>query len=92
MALRMTPNQAQTLAFNALGFLANSEGALQRLMDQSGLDIGTLKDRVGDADMQVSLLDFLLSDEELLTGFCDESSTDPRSVHIARHILSGEHE
>jgi hypothetical protein len=90
MALRMTPDQAQTLALKALAFLANSEGALQRLMDQSGLDVGTLKARVGDADMQVSLLDFLLSDEELLTNFCDEDSTDSRTVHLARHVLNGE--
>ena len=92
MALRMTPDQAQTLALKALAFLANSEGALQRLMDQSGLDVGTLKERVGDADMQVSLLDFLLSDEELLTGFCDVDSTDPKTVHMARYVLGGSHE
>jgi len=92
MALRMTPDQAQTLALKALAFLANSEGALQRLMDQSGLDVGTLKDRIGEADMQASLLDFLLSDEELLTGFCGEDSTDPKDVHMARRVLGGAHE
>ena len=92
MALRMTPDQAQMLALKALGFLANSEGALQRLMDQSGLDVGTLRARAGDHDMQASVLDFLLSDEELLAGFCDEDSTDPKAVHMALHILNGEHE
>ena len=92
MALRMTPDQAHTLALKALAYLVNSEGALQRLMDQSGLDVGTLKDRAGDADMQASLLDFLLSDEELLMGFCDEDSTDPRTLHLARHLLGGGHE
>lgn len=92
MALRMSPDQAQTLALKALAFLVNSEGALQRLMDQSGLDVGSLKARVGDVDMQVSLLDFLLSDEELLTGFCDADSTDPKAVHMARYVLGGSHE
>jgi hypothetical protein len=92
MAARMSPDQAQTLALKALAFLANSEGALQRLMDQSGLNVDTLKGRAADTDLQVSVLDFLLSDEELLTGFCDEDSADPRAVHMARHVLSGSHE
>ncbi|MBV9045911.1 MAG: DUF3572 family protein [Alphaproteobacteria bacterium] len=76
------------MALKALGILASSEGALQRLMDQSGLDAGTLRDHAGDPDMLASLLDFLLSDEELLTGFCDQDSIDPKAVHLARHMLA----
>ena len=92
MPQRMTPDHAQTMALKVLAFLANSDGALQRLMDQSGLDVGTLKARAGDADMQVSLLDFLLSDEELLTAFCDVESVNSKAIHMARHVLDGAHE
>jgi hypothetical protein len=88
----MNPDQAQTLALKALSYLANSEGALQRLMDQSGMDLGTLRARAGDEDMQTSILDFLLSDEELLTGFCDEESVDSKAVHMACHVLGGAYE
>lgn len=89
MRTSMTPDAAQTLALKALGFLANSEGALDRLMEQSGVDRGTLRERAGDADMLTSLLDFLLADEGLLVSFCEEESIDPRAVHMARHVLSG---
>jgi hypothetical protein len=89
MRAQMTPVNAQTLALKALGFLANSDDALQRLMDQSGLDVGTLKDRAGDRDTLASLLDFLLADEQLLMDFCDQESIEPKSVHIAQHMLAG---
>jgi hypothetical protein len=92
MAFPMTPDRAQTLALKALGFLANSEGSLQRLMDQSGLDLDALRARAGDADMQASILDFLLCDEQLLAGFCDTESCTSRDVHMARHVLGGGHE
>ncbi len=85
----MTFDRAQTLALKALAFLANSDGALQRMMDQSGLDLGTLRARADDAEFQAGLLDFLLSDEALLTGFCTDESTDSRDIHMARHVLSG---
>ena len=92
MPQRMTPDHAKTMALKVLAFLANSEGALLCLMDQSGLDVGTLKARAGDADMQVSLLDFLLSDEELLTAFCDAESVDSKAIHMARYVLDSAYE
>ncbi len=85
----MTPDRAQTLAFKALGFVAGSDGALDRLMELSGLDRGTLRERAGEPEMLVSLLDFLLADEGLLVDFCHGESIDPKDVHLARHVLEG---
>ncbi len=83
----MNPERAQTLALRALAFLANSEGALERLLDQSGLDSSTLRDRADDPEFLVSLLDFLLVNEGLLVDFCHDESVDAKSLHMARHIL-----
>ncbi|MEI9993858.1 MAG: DUF3572 domain-containing protein [Rhizomicrobium sp.] len=85
----MKPQIAQTLALKALGFIADSDGALERLMEQSGLDLGALRKRAGDSDMLASILDFLLADEDLLVGFCGAESLDPRQIHLARHVLGG---
>lgn len=89
MALRMNPDDAQTLALKALGFVATSEGVLDRLMELSGLDLGTLRAKAGEPEILASLLDFLLADEGLLVDFCHEESIDPKEVHMARHVLGG---
>ncbi len=85
----MTLETAQTIALKALGFVAGSEGALDRLMELSGLDRLTLRDRAGETEVLASLLDFLLSDEQLLVDFCNGESLDPKAVHMARHLLGG---
>jgi uncharacterized protein DUF3572 len=85
----MTPDVAQTIALKALGFVANSEGALDRLMELSGLDRLTLRERAGEPEVLASLLDFLLMDEGLLVDFCRDESLDPKDVHMARHLLGG---
>jgi hypothetical protein len=85
----MTADGAETLALQALGFIATADGALQRLMDQSGLDREELRTRATDPILQVALLDFLLSNEALLIDFCETASVDAEAVHMARHILGG---
>jgi hypothetical protein len=89
MANRMSPDGAHTIALKALGFIATSEGALDRLMDLSGLDRETLRERAGEPEVLASLLDFLLQDEGLLVDFCQDESVDPKDVHMARHLLGG---
>ena len=81
-------DQAATVALNVLAFLANSSGALERLMEQSGLDSGTVRDRAAEVDFQVAILDFLLANEELLIDFCETTRTEPQTVRLAAHKLS----
>ena len=89
MRARMNLESAQTIALKALGFIANSEGALDRLMELSGLDRLTLRERAAEPEVLASLLDFLLQDEGLLVDFCQDESVDPKDVHMARHLLGG---
>ena len=86
---RMNPQDAQTVALKALSFIANCDGALERLMELSGLDGQTLRAQAAEPEFLTSLLDFLLADEGLLVGFCDAESVDSKAVHMARHILGG---
>jgi hypothetical protein len=89
MRSRMTSEDAQTLALKALSFVINSDGALERLMELSGLDPVTLRERAAEPEILTSLLDFLLADEGLLVDFCHGESVDPKDVHMARHLLGG---
>jgi hypothetical protein len=85
----MTPDRAAVLALDALTFLAADPDAFGRFADQSGLDPNSVRARAQERDFLVSVLDFMLADEQFLAAFCDEGSGDPKAVHMARYVLGG---
>ena len=89
MAAKPTPDQAATLALKALGYLVNFEPELSRFMELSGAAPGTLRDRADEPEFLSAVLGFLLANEELLVRFCDDTSVDARTVHLAQHVLAG---
>lgn len=89
MRAAMTHDLAATLGLNGLAFLVDCGPALDRFFDLTGVRPAELRARADEPDFLVSVLDFLLSDEELLTRFCSEFQADVRAVHMARHTLSG---
>jgi hypothetical protein len=89
MALKPTPDHAATIALKALGYLADFEQELNRFLDLSGASAETLRARIEEPEFLGAVLDFLLTHEELLVGFCDATSIPARDVHMARHVLAG---
>lgn len=87
---RTNPQDAETLALNVLGFLAESPEAMERLVIQSGLDLTTIRKRAADRDFLAAVVDFLMTNEELLVDFCESRRIDARRVHMAAHQLGGE--
>ena len=83
------PEDAETTALNALGFLADSPRALEAFMAQSGVDITAIKARAADSDFLMAVLDFLMANEELLVDFCETRRIDPKAVQMALHTLGG---
>ena len=86
---RMTEEYAATLALRALVFLAGAPDDMDRFLGGSGLDPITLRARADEPELQVAILDFLLTNEPLLIAFCDQDSIQARDVHMARHVLGG---
>jgi hypothetical protein len=86
----MTPERAEVLALEGLGWLAGQEDGIQRFLTQSGIDAETLRDAAGSTGMNVAMLDFLLGHEDMLLPFCESLSITPKDVHLARHVLGGE--
>jgi hypothetical protein len=86
---RTTPEVAETIALNALGYLAESPESLERLMNQSGLDSTTIRQRAAERDFLAAVLDFLMANEELLIDFCRDRQIDHQSVQMACHVLGG---
>ena len=85
----MTPEKAEILAFETLGWLAGEPEDLQKFLNISGLDAAALRDAAGSPEMSVAILDYLLAHEELLLRFCDFADAKPKDLHLARHVLGG---
>jgi hypothetical protein len=86
----MTPENAEILALEGLGWLAGDQEAIQRFLDVSGSDGADLRAAAGSPGTAVAVLDFLLANEELLVRFCDDAEVKAKDVHLARHVLGGE--
>ena len=80
---------AEILGLQALGWLAEVPGALERLLGASGMDAGELKAAAGEPHVLGAILEFLLANEDLLLDFCADRALKPGQVHAARHVLEG---
>ncbi len=85
----MHSSAAQTLALKALTHLAGDGDNLLRFLRISGLEPDDLRQRAGDPELLAAVIDFLLSDEALCTGFSAAEGIDPRMLHAARRALPG---
>ncbi len=83
----MTPNAAETLALQALAFVAADDRALQGFQATTGLDGDALRVRAGDRDVLAGVLEFLLNDERRLLLFCQTEGIDPRLPGRAQSVL-----
>ena len=89
MPAQMSPQRAEILGLQALGWLAGDGDRLDRFLAISGADPGILRQAAAEPDMLGAVLGFLLSDEALLLSFCEETSTRPEDMHRAWRILDG---
>ena len=83
-----TPPDPELTALRALGFLAETPDALARFLNLSGATPADLRDLAGDPQFLGGVLDFLLSDDDLVRHFCAKEGVDAQAVHLARHRLS----
>jgi hypothetical protein len=84
-----TREKAEILALEGLTWLAGQEDGLRRFLDQSGIDAPALRHGAGSPEIGMAILDFLLANEDLLLGFCENAAVEPQALHMARHRLDG---
>ena len=84
---RLTPERAEILALEALGWVAGQPEAINQFLTASGLEVADLRRAAGNRDLLGSVLDFLLRNEPLLLNFCENISTSAKAVHDARRQL-----
>ena len=85
----MKKKDAETMAVEALNFLAADATRLVRFLDLSGLDPTSIRAAARDAGFLAGVLDYVNTDEALLMAFADASGINPSAVAKARLILGG---
>jgi hypothetical protein len=87
-----TTEAAETIALKGLAWLAALPDDIGRFLNISGLQAADLRERAAEPEFLAAVLDFLLGDDKLLTGFCDSEGLDPKDIHVARRALPGAHD
>lgn len=87
--MSLSPEAAQTLALNALGWLVGNDDLLPVFLGSSGADRDTLREQAADPEFLGSVLDFLLMDDAWIIAFCDACSVPYDQPMQARAALPG---
>jgi len=85
----MHPDQAETLAIQALSWLASEPDILAQFLNSTGAAPGDLRARAKEPEFLGFVLDFILRDDDTILGFCGSLSATPESVLRARATLGG---
>jgi hypothetical protein len=85
---KVTVKEAETIALDALSYLAADDARLSRFLDVSGLEPQTIRRAAADPGFLAGVLDYLVSDEPLLLGFAASVAAKPEAVMAARSALS----
>ena len=80
---------AETVAIQALSFLATDHARLARFLAESGLGPETLRGAAKSPEFLVNVLDFVLSDDNLVKEFAEAHELKPSTVAAAREALGG---
>ncbi len=85
----MNTDRAETIALQALAFLAADEQALDGFVQLTGLGIGELRSAAASPEILAGVLDYLLQDEAMLLAFCAAAEIRPDEPIRARAYLPG---
>lgn len=86
----MPAEAAETLAIQALGFIAEDSERLTRFFGITGLDPDGIRDQAGAPGFLAGVLAYLASDETLATEFIAHAACAPDDIFRAHTALGGE--
>ena len=81
--------RAEVIALEALRFIASEERRLAAFLEESGLDVATLKARAGEPALLAAVLDALERDESALLAFTSTADVRVDEVALAKRVLEG---
>ena len=83
-------DEAETLALKIASFLFSDEDRLAGFLGNTGINADDLRTSLTTPDIQIGILEYLLSREDILLEFCEANNVDPEYPKTAATILSGE--
>ena len=86
---RQTQEAAETLAIQALAFIAEEPERLGAFLAASGIGPEAIREAAREPGFLAGVLDHMLGDESLLLAFADSAGLDPASIARARRALGG---
>lgn len=85
----MQSDQAETIAAQALAWMTAQDGLTDVFLSASGLDPAMVNRMAGEPEFLAAVLDFLLSADQHVTGFCTAQGLTPETLLAARTRLPG---
>jgi hypothetical protein len=82
-----TPRDPETIAIEALGFIAQDHELLHRFFAVSGLQAITLRHASVEPGFLGGVLEFILAHEPTLLRFAEATGIDPAAIAKARRAL-----
>ncbi len=86
---RPTREAAETLAIQALAFIAEEPQSLRRFLDISGIAVEQIRAASREPGFLAGVLEHMLADESLLIAFAQSAGIDPAEVARAARALGG---
>jgi len=88
-ALRPAREAAETLAIQALAFIAEEPQSLGRFLDASGIAVEQIRAASREPGFLAGVLEHMLADESLLIAFAQRAGIDPAEIARAAGVLGG---
>ncbi|WP_342076301.1 DUF3572 domain-containing protein [Yoonia sp. SS1-5] len=85
----MNPEQAQTIAIQALGWLAGNDELCPVFLGSTGGSVDDMRQKAADPAFQTAVLDFLTMDDAWVIAFCDSAGLAYDMPMRARACLPG---
>lgn len=85
----ISPQAAETLALQALTWLAGQDDLLPVFMGSTGAGADDLRQRAGEPEFLAAVLDFLMMDDAWVVAFCDAGGIAYDRPMQARAMLPG---
>ena len=85
----MTPNQAETIAIQALGWLAANDELWPVFLGSTGAGEGDIRARATDPAFLASVLEFVTLDDAWVVAFCDTVGASYDAPLRARFTIPG---
>ncbi len=90
--LRPTPEAAEMLAIQALGFIAEDPERMAGFLASTGIAAEDIRAAAGEPGFLAGVLEHMLGDESLLIAFAVSAGVDPAEVARARGALASREE